>query len=152
MSEKLSILDPENREFDEKILKAIAGKFNLSEDFVTTAIKLVDKNNRSLILGSLKESVPITIVIIAGLWGMTFYIMPELFQSQSDPLFKTFGYLVLISASLYLAWACFESRIPKIKRGRFEDELDFAEKTLKPMIDNFLSTSDLIENNPPAAD
>ena len=138
MRQTLSILDSKNREFDMKVLKAIASKYNLSEDFVLAATKLLDKNNQSLLFRSIKEIAPLIIILIIGLWASAYYIIPELFHIQSDPLILFFGYLGLILGSLTLGWTCINGGIPKVDRGSFEQEVAFAEKTLKPMIDDFL--------------
>jgi hypothetical protein len=139
MRKTLSILDRKNREFDVEILKAIAGKYNLSEDFVLAATNLLDKDDRSLITKSIKEIAPLITILIIGLWGSVYCIVPEIFQAQSDPLITFFGYFVLISGSTILVWTCIKERIPTVERGSFEEEVEFAEKLLKPMIDDFLS-------------
>jgi hypothetical protein len=135
----LSIMNPENREFERRVLEEIAKKHNLSKDFVVTGTKLLDENNQRLIFGTFTKAIPLSIFFIVPIWGAAYLIVPEIFQSQSDSLTKSFGYLLLISVSLWFVWFVFNERMPRVNRGSFYEEVEFAEKKLQPMIDAFHS-------------
>lgn len=141
MRQILSILDPKNTEFEEEVLKAIAKKHSLNDNFVMKGMRLIKQSNQALIVKTVKEVAPITIILITGMWGIAYFIVPEIFQDQSDNLIKVLGYLLLIPGSLVLAWFIFEARVPRVNRGSIEEEVEFSEQTLKPMIDAFLSDS-----------
>jgi ABC-type polysaccharide transport system permease subunit len=137
MSQMLSIMNPELQNLDRQIAKEIIRRNNLSDDFAIHFKKLVNRNRKAFIAQSVAESILISVVFIMPAWVALYVLLPELFQSQTNIFIKALGFLPLIWLSSWVALSVINARMPMIESGSFEEELQAAEKDLKPMIERF---------------
>lgn len=146
MSNVWEIINQKNISLDKRVLEAIAEKYDIPKstrlEFVEKLLVCSQSVEQRQFLEKVLQLIGLAIFQTIGYWSIAVIVLPELFQQKlSLNLNKPAIMVALIVLNILAVFALFYLGKPLdlVKRRTFEEELQVAEKQLKPIVDDFIS-------------
>ena len=146
MSNVWKIINRKNMSLDKRVLEAIAEKYDIPKatrlEFVEKILVCSQSVEQRQFLEKILQLIGLAIFQTIGYWSITAIVLPELFQQKlSLNLNEPAIMVTLIVLNILAVFALFYLGEPLdlVKPRTFEEELQVAEKQLKPIVDDFMS-------------
>lgn len=146
MSNVWKTINRKNISLDKRVLEALAEKYDIPKatrlEFVEKILVCSQSVEQRQFLEKILQLIGLAIFQTIGYWSIAVIVLPELFQQKlSLNLNKPAIMVALIVLNILAVFALFYLGKPLdlVKRRTFEEELQVAEKQLKPIVDDFIS-------------
>lgn len=137
------IINRKNILLDKRVLEALAEKYDIPKatrpEFVEKILVCSQSVEQRQFLEKILRLMGLAIFQTIGYWSIAAIVLPKLFQQESSlNLNKPAIMVALIVLNILAVFALFYLGKPLDKPRTFKEELQFAEKQLKPIIDEFM--------------
>lgn len=144
MSNVWKTINRKNISLDKRVLEALAEKYDIPKatrlEFVEKILVCSQSVEQRQFLEKILQLIGLAIFQTIGYWSITAIVLPELFQQESSlNLNKPAIMFMLIFLNILAVFALFYLGRPLDSPRTFKEELQVAEKQLKPIVDDFMS-------------